>query len=211
MVQTDGIIFDMDGTIWDTCAQVTHSWNEILEQIELPFRFTSEQIQSCMGLLMEDFAAKLMPDLDPDFRLNVLKQCCNYENEYIANVGGTLYPKLVETLETLSCRYPLFIVSNCQAGYIEAFFEAHHTGKFFKDYENPGRSGFAKARNIQLIAERNHLKHPVYVGDTIGDYNACQEAGVPFVFAAYGFGEVPEKKCVAIAEKFEDLVHIFDD
>ena len=42
MVQTDGIIFDMDGTIWDTCAQVTHSWNEILEQIELPFRFTSE-------------------------------------------------------------------------------------------------------------------------------------------------------------------------
>ena len=62
-----------------------------------------------------------------------------------------------------------------------------------------------------MIAERNHLKHPVYVGDTIGDYNACQEAGVPFVFAAYGFGEVPEKKCVAIAEKFEDLVHIFDD
>lgn len=209
MVQTDGIIFDMDGTIWDTCAQVTYSWNEVLEQLELPFRFTTEQIQACMGLLMEDFAAKLMPDLDPDFRLDVLKQCCDNENKYIAKVGGALYPKLIETLEKLHEKYPLFIVSNCQAGYIESFFEAHHTKRFFRDYENPGRSGLAKAGNIQLVAQRNHLECPVYVGDTIGDYNACHEAGVPFVFAAYGFGDVPADKCVAVAEKFEDLIDIF--
>lgn len=210
MVQTDGIIFDMDGTIWDTCKQVTYSWNEVLKHLNLSFRFTSEQIQSCMGLLMEDFAAKLMPDLEPEFRLNVLKQCCDYENEYIAKVGGTLYPKLMETLEILSHKYPLFIVSNCQAGYIEAFFEAHQTEKFFKDYENPGRSGLAKAENIQLIAKRNHLTHPVYIGDTQGDLNACEKAGVPFVFASYGFGEVPLEKCVAVAEKFADLETIFN-
>ena len=40
------------------------------------------------------------------------------------------------------------------------------------------------------IAETYNLKNPVYVGDTMGDYNACQKAGVPFIFADYGFGSV---------------------
>lgn len=209
MVATDGIIFDMDGTIWDTCEEVTYSWNLVLERRGMDFRFTTPKIKACMGLLMEDFAAKLMPDLDEKLRLDILRDCTTYENEYIEQVGGHLFPNLVETLEILSGDYPLFIVSNCQAGYIEAFFAAHQTGRFFKDYENPGRSGLAKAENIRLVAERNGVKHPVYVGDTSGDADACDRAGVPFVFASYGFGDVPEARCAAVAERFKDLPKIF--
>ena len=40
--------------------------------------------------------------------------------------------------------------------------------------------------------ERNGLKDVVYVGDTQGDADACKAAGVPFVFAEYGFGDVPD-------------------
>lgn len=38
--------------------------------------------------------------------------------------------------------------------------------------------------------KRNKLKSPVYVGDTQGDFQAAQYAGIPFVYASYGFGEV---------------------
>ena len=37
--------------------------------------------------------------------------------------------------------------------------------------------------------ERNGLKNSVYVGDTNGDSTAAKKAGIPFIYAKYGFGE----------------------
>ena len=51
------------------------------------------------------------------------------------------------------------------------------------------------------IVRRNNLKNPVYVGDTIKDMLSSQEAGVDFIHAAYGFGEVDcEKKINSLSE-----------
>ena len=47
-----------------------------------------------------------------------------------------------------------------------------------------------KADNIRQIIRDYNLKTPVYVGDTLGDFNATKDAGIPFVFASYGFGQV---------------------
>ena len=208
-MKTDGIIFDMDGTIWDTCVEVARTWSEEMARIGVNKTFTVEVIRSCMGMLMEDFAAKAMPEIDADKRIPYLKQCCAYENEYLAEHGGNLFRGVTQTLEKLSEKYPLFIVSNCQAGYIEAFFQGHHTEKYFKDYENPGRTGLDKAGNIRLIAQRNHLKAPVYVGDTSGDMEACKKAGVPFIYAAYGFGEVDAGDYDAKIDSFDQLCDLF--
>ena len=62
----------------------------------------------------------------------------------------------------------------------------------------------AKAENIIKISRDHHLTDPVYVGDTLGDYRACQKAGVPFIFAAYGFGEVSDP--YAVIKKPADLL-----
>lgn len=210
MIETDGIIFDMDGTIWDTCDEVAKTWQLAAENNGVAIKFTRELIKSCMGLVMEDFAKKAMPDIkDEALRLKIFREGLVYENEYLRLNGGNLYPKVIETLETLAKDIPLFIVSNCQAGYIESFMEAHHTEHLFKDYENPGRTGKAKAENISLICQRNNLKNPVYVGDTQGDLNACLQANVPFVYAAYGFGEVEKSQCEAVVQSFEDLGTLF--
>ena len=56
-----------------------------------------------------------------------------------------------------------------------------------------GRTGKPKSENIKLIVERNNLQNPVYVGDTQWDCDAATAAGVPFIFAAYGFGKVTDK------------------
>jgi len=32
----------------------------------------------------------------------------------------------------------------------------------------------------------------VYVGDTLGDAEAAKKAGLPFIWARYGFGDVKE-------------------
>lgn len=209
-ILADGIIFDMDGTIWDTCEIVAATWTETMKRLNIDKQFSKELIRSCMGMMMEEFAGKCMPEIESGKRIAYLKQCCEYENEYLALHGGVLFPGVEKTLERLSRKYPLFIVSNCQDGYIEAFFSGHHTEHFFCDYENPGRTGLDKAGNIRLIAERNNLKNPVYVGDTQGDQKACQTAGVPFIYAAYGFGEVPISKCAAKIDSFEALCTLFE-
>lgn len=207
-MKTDGIIFDMDGTLWDTCQVVADSWTNAVKDCGIDKDFSVALIRSCMGMMMEDFVEKCMPEIDRQTRMACAGKCFEYENSYLAKHGGVLFPRVIETLSKLQEKYPLFIVSNCQAGYIEAFFEGHKTAGFFKDYENPGRTGLAKAENIRLICERNKLQAPVYVGDTAGDLEACQKAGVPFIYAAYGFGEVSGGYCAKL-DNFEALIHLF--
>ncbi len=113
-----------------------------------------------------------------------------HECKQLAELGGRLYDNVEEVLKVLSSKYKLCIVSNCQSGYIEAFFEYHKLDKYFIDYENPGRTGLSKGENIKLVMERNQLVSPVYVGDTLGDQEAAEFAGVPFIYAEYGFGKV---------------------
>ena len=76
---------------------------------------------------------------------------------------------------------------------------------YIKDYECFGNNGLSKGENISLIVKRNLLKAPLYVGDTQGDYEACQKAGVPFVWAAYGFGCPEDNDYYAKIESFDQL------
>lgn len=189
----DGIIFDLDGTLWDSTEEVAKTWTSVIAKYNLKRKeVTVEDLKPCMGKLLDEIASILLPELDAKMQLKVIKECCEYENEYLGDYGATLYDKLEDTLKELSKKYKLFIVSNCQDGYIECFFKAHKLDKYFIDYECPGRTGLPKGENIKLIVERNNLKNPVYVGDTQGDANAAKFANVPFVFAKYGFGNVEE-------------------
>ena len=119
-----------------------------------------------------------------------------------------LYPQLEETLEALSQKLPLFIVSNCNAEYIPCFLDAHQLHRYFQDWECIGRTGKQKWENIRLVVERNHLQRPVYVGDTAMDQEAAQKAGVPFLHAAYGFGEVTGAPEIS---QFPQLLELLQD
>jgi phosphoglycolate phosphatase len=101
----------------------------------------------------------------------------------------------------------LFIVSNCQCGYIETFLGYHKLGKYFKDYECAGNTGLSKGGNIKKIIERYDLKASVYVGDTQGDCDAAAAAEIPFIFAGYGFGKVSAYKYKL--NKLSDIEKLF--
>ena len=96
-------------------------------------------------------------------------------------------------LADLKKEYFLAIVSNYQCGYIEAFLEHYGFGKYIDDIQCFGMNEVPKGENIRLVAERNHLEDAVYVGDIQGDYDASKAAGVKFIHAAYGFGEIEDE------------------
>ena len=124
------------------------------------------------------------------------------DEEALARQGGRLFPGEEETLALLAARYPLFIVSNCQDGYIECFYKGNGLGRFFSGEECAGRTGLPKSENIRLAAARHGLKSPVYIGDTALDCASARDAGVPFLHAAYGFGAVD---CPHAVRRFADI------
>lgn len=199
-----GLIFDMDGTLWDSSKNVAASWNEKLRLMGVDYpEITQEDLMRVMGLTMDKVADGIFSLLPQEKRLELLEEVSVYENEYILRHGAELYPELEETLKILSEKYGLYIVSNCQSGYIEAFLDHYGFRKYFTDIECYGNNLKQKGDNIALIAERNSLGKAWYVGDIQGDYDAASHAGTGFIHAAYGFGTI--KQQVPELKQFKDL------
>lgn len=187
----EAVGFDLDGTLWDSTRTVAHTWQRICREDKRVRHVPSaEEIGSIMGLTLEGISRQFFPYLTLEEGLEILKRCCEEEKEDILQRGGRLYEGLEEVLADLAARYRLFIVSNCQEGYIESFLIYHRLDRYFCDYENHGRTGLPKGENIRLVMERSQIGRAVFVGDTQGDCDAAQSAGVPFIHAAYGFGAV---------------------
>ena len=193
-----GIIFDVDGTLWDSAKPVAESWTLMLERSypELARIITPDDMYRNMGKTMDAIGADLFPGLAPDKRDEVMDACMRYENEYLADHPGVTYPNMKETLAALSREYGLYIVSNCQEGYIEALMAACGIASYISDTECFGATGRPKGDNIRLVMERNGLEKCLYVGDTAMDQEAAGKAGIPFVFASYGFGQASGAEAV---------------
>ena len=132
----------------------------------------------------------------------------DYENRYLETHPGVYYEGVMDTLKELALEYPLFIVSNCQCGYIEVMMKGAGMEPYIKDFLCFGQTQTSKDQTILKLMEKNNLTSPVYVGDTQGDADSCSRAGIPFIFAEYGLGDVPDAK-VRIA-RFEELLKIAD-
>ena len=65
-----------------------------------------------------------------------MNECCKAEQKaLLENQKDITYEGVIETLESLSKKVPLFIVSNCQSGYIELVIEKNKISHFIKDFE----------------------------------------------------------------------------
>lgn len=205
------IIFDMDGTLWDSTENVTNAYNEMLEQQRGWKNFlTTRDIAAIMGMEIEEIADALFQRViaDPKERLQLTLDCMGHENDYLAKHGGLLYPAVEATLRQLAKRHSLMIVTNAADGYVDAMFAAHGLRSYFRDWETYGRTGRPKGENIQAIMKRNKITDACYVGDTQKDCDACALAGIPFIFASYGFGDVTQY--ADRIDSFAALLDLFD-
>lgn len=202
------VIFDLDGTLWDAAETIAPAWNAYLEGRGIQLRMSPDDCRACCGKTLPEIAAMLFPAAEPAWREAVIEGCCDAECVPLAREGGRLYPGLEAVLEELRRDYFLAVVSNCGLGYIEAFFSGNRTGRFFDDYENAARTGLSKGENIRLVMERNGIERAVYVGDTEGDRQAALRAGVPFIHAAYGYGQV--RGADFIIHRITELPQILD-
>jgi len=151
-----GILFDMDGTLWDSAKQVAEAWSTV-SLPRLGKEVTQEDMYRVMGKPMDELALALFPGHGLSELLPLMEESCQVENDYLARHGARLYPGLEQTLPALAADYPLYIVSNCQTGYIEAFLSYYSFEKYFEDFICYGTNGRQKGENIALIMEKTGL------------------------------------------------------
>ena len=203
------VIFDLDGTLWDTVAPLTLIWNQVFQKNNTGKVISEDDLRNVMGKNLQEISAIYFPDMERSRREDIMNQCAVAHCAYLKEHGAPLFLDRA-TLSQLYAKYELFIVSNCPCGYIEAFLESCNLRKYFKDFEMSGRTGKSKGENIKAICERNGLcaGAAVYVGDTLGDETAANFAGIPFIHAAYGFGTANTP--AAVLHNFSELPKVLE-
>ena len=202
------LIFDIDGTLWDSRALVAEGYNIQLEREGLQHLFVTEEIlRSLFGKVMTEIADVLLATIPVEERYGLMERCMATENEYLqsnpCNIG---YEGVTETIAKLSEKYRLFIVSNSQKGYPELVIEKMGLAPYIQGHMCFGDTGTSKGQTILTLMKKHDISSAVYIGDTQGDYEATLEAGIPFVWCSFGFG-TPEGYAAKV-DKFEELLNL---
>ena len=205
-MNVESLIFDIDGTLWDSRALVAEGYNIQLRAEGLPHLcVTAEDLKPLFGKVMTEIADAILASIPEDRRYALMDRCMETENRYLQEHPCPIgYPGVKETMAQLAKKHRLFIVSNSQCGYPELCIEKLGLGDYISGHLCFGDTGTEKGETIRRLTQQHKTPSAVYIGDTQGDCDAAAHAGIPFVFATYGFGQ-PD--CwIAKIDRFEDLL-----
>ena len=205
-MEFESLIFDIDGTLWDSRALVAEGYNIRLKAEGLQHLCVDAGVlKPLFGKVQEEIADVLFASIPVPERYELMIRCMETENEYLhRNPCKIGYPKVKETLEQLAKKHRLFIVSNSQQGYPELCMEKLGIAHLIEGHLCFGDTGTCKGETILRLMKEHGIGSACYIGDTLGDQEAADHAGLPFVYCAFGFGQVNHfwKKI----EQFEDLL-----
>ena len=187
----ESLIFDIDGTLWDSRALVAEGYNIQLKSEGLSHLcVTAEDLKPLFGKVMTEIADVILAGIPESERYALMERCMATENDYLfrnpCNIG---YPGVQETIAQLSKGHRLFIVSNSQCGYPELCMDKLGLTPYISGHMCFGDTGTSKGKTIRTLMEKYGIEDAIYIGDTQGDLEACREAGIPFIFCAYGLGQ----------------------
>lgn len=204
----ESLIFDIDGTLWDSRALVAEGYNIQLNKEGLSrYCITAETLKPLFGRVMTEIADVLFADFPEKERYALMARCMEMENRHLReNPCHIGYPGVRETMEALAKTHRLFIVSNSQQGYPELCISKLGLTGCITGHLCFGDTGTSKGKTIRTLMEKYNITSCAYIGDTQGDYEATVEAGVPFLWASYGFG-TPAGYAGKI-DSFEDLLKL---
>ena len=107
---------------------------------------------------------------------------------------GAWYPGIRETLDALKRKgYRMAVLSNCQASYGAAHWQAFHMEQWFEYFFDC--ESFQSAPKSEIIRKLGDLYPPPYIviGDRYSDLEAAKGSGSPFIAACTA--SVPKQSC----------------
>ena len=204
----ESLIFDIDGTLWDSREVIARGYNAQLTEEGLErFFVDAELLKTVFGKTSTEIADIIFEGLAPEIKYPLIERCIKRGGESLReDVSSMSYPNVKETLEQLVKNHRLFIVSNSQSGYPQLCIEKMGLEGLIIDHLCFGDTGTPKGETIRRLMQRNGIENAVYIGDTQGDLEATELAGIPFVYCTFGFGN-PTHYWKKI-DSFEELLEL---
>ncbi len=209
-MKVESLIFDIDGTLWDSRQLVAEGYNlQLCDEGFEKYCVNAEQLKALFGKTMSEIADIMLADFEVPERYALMERCMEREDVYLREnaTDAIAYEGVKETLTELEKKYRLFIVSNSQQGYPEITMRAIGVEHLFEGHLCFGDTQTEKGETMKTLMKKYDIKDAVYIGDTQGDYEATLVAGIPFVWASFGFGE-PDGYEMKI-DSFKELMEIF--
>ena len=71
----DGLIFDLDGTLWDSSESISIAWYNVLKKNNLTYKITSQKIKELFGKTNKEIANIVFNDLTESEQKKLITAC----------------------------------------------------------------------------------------------------------------------------------------
>ena len=209
------LLFDFDGTIADSSMGIMASLRYALEKNEVGVDICEEKIKNSIGPPLLPLIERV---LDGKVDEKMSKSIAISYREHYTEEGlfmADLYEGIEKTLQFLSEKYVLFVVSSKPKEFLEKLMLKLDVIKYFKGIYGPGL-GLIPLKKAELvkacIAENNlNADECIMIGDKTEDVTAAKVNNIKTVGVLYGFGifdELQEAGASVLIKEPGDLIKL---
>ena len=206
------ILFDLDGTLLDTLADLTDATNYALAQFGYPSR-TLEEVRRAVGNGAWNQIRRCLPEgMETETVDRVLAVYKPYYTAHCRNKTKP-YDGIGEVLEYLKTRYPVAIVSNKPDSAVKELCAQWFPGVYALG-ETPDCPRKPAPDMVFKAMKDMGAKNCIYIGDSEVDVLTAQNADVPCVCVLWGFRDkedIPASDHVHFCEETEKLIEIIEE
>ena len=189
------IIFDLDGTLTDSLADLTDTTNHMLARFSRP-ALAQEQVRKLVGQGARNLVERAMTGAAAGEIEDALRIFLAYNDAHIAE-KTRLYPGVKDSLELLQAgQREMAVISNKHVALCRKLLAALGIDGYFRAVLGADSLPFRKPSPeplLKLIRDFGvSAAETVMVGDSINDIAAGRGAGAVTIGCTYGYGDVSE-------------------
>ncbi|MCM3617519.1 HAD-IA family hydrolase [Sutcliffiella horikoshii] len=211
------IIFDMDGTLFQTDRILELALNDTFELLGEMNIWEKEKptpidtYRRIMGVPLPVVWETLLPSHALDVRVAANEIFHEKLIDNIMNGKGALYPKVQEALEYLKEQnIELYIASNGQTPYLQAIVEKYDLMQWISEVFSIDQiESLDKTELVGVIVKKYSIQHGAVVGDRLSDINAAKANGLTAIGCRFDFAQEEElEQADLVISSFEELNNI---
>jgi len=185
------LIFDLDGTLIDSLADLTEAVNHMRSAFRIP-PLSQEQVRGMVGQGARILVEKALPEAAAEEIDKGLELFIDYNHSHLLD-NTALYPGVTDTLhELLDQGRTLTVVSNKNTNLCRLILDNLGVGDCFSTVLGADALSERKPSPLPLLSlmeqHGNEALSTLMIGDSINDISAGRAAGVATVGCSFGYG-----------------------
>lgn len=195
---SQSIIFDMDGTLFQTDTILEISLDDTFEHLRSMNKWSGatpiEQYRDIMGVPLPQVWETLLPNHSPQEKEDTDAYFLERLLGNIKNGNGALYPNTKEALSYLhENHFSIFIASNGLTVYLEAIISHYNFDKWITEtFSIQQIDSLNKSDLVKRIVKKYGITTAALVGDRLSDINAAKDNGLLAIGCNFDFAKEDE-------------------